>query len=169
MGLFLLIGYLQDWAYVMKRDGKRWYETFHLFFVAFILVCMSANTLYHYFGEIREWNVLGKAEMPKVLARLQAVHPLATPDLAYDWLEKNRPGMNLWFTSRKGPNKPAGAELWLCPRHRLAGPHRSRAPSSAWAAGAGARTPRPRPWRPRASPSAYRRGRYREGQARAGA
>jgi len=113
MGLFLLIGYGQDWAYVMKRDGKRWYETFHLFFVAFILVAMSANTLYHYFGDIRDWNVLGKAEMPKVLARLRETAPLATPDMAYEWLEQHHPTLNLWLTSGKGPRKPAGMELWL--------------------------------------------------------
>ena len=51
--------------------------------------------------------------MPKILAHLQQANPLATSDQAFDWLEKNRPGMNLWFTSGKGPNKPAGAELWL--------------------------------------------------------
>jgi hypothetical protein len=112
MGLFLLIGYVQDWAYVMRRDGKRWFETFHLFFVAFILVAMSANTLYHYFGDIRDWNMLGKAEMPKVLARLHLTNPLATPDMAYEWLEQHHPTLNLWLTSGKGPAKPAGMELW---------------------------------------------------------
>jgi ubiquinol-cytochrome c reductase cytochrome b subunit len=113
MGLFLLVGYFQDWAYVMRRDGKRWFETFHVFFVAFILVAMSANTLYHYFGDIREWNVLAKGEMPKVLAQLQQANPLATPDMAYEWLEKHHPSLNLWLTSGKGPNKPAGLELWV--------------------------------------------------------
>ena len=113
MGIFLLVGYIQDWAYVMKRDGKRFYETFHIFFVAFILVAMSANTLYHYFGEIREWNVLGKAQMPGVLAHLQQANPLATPDMAYDWLEKNRPTLNLWLTRGAGPNKPPGMQLWV--------------------------------------------------------
>ncbi|HET7775059.1 MAG TPA: cytochrome b N-terminal domain-containing protein [Azospira sp.] len=113
MGGFLLVGYVQDWAYVMRRDQKRWFETFHVFFVAFILVCMSANTLYHYFGDIREWNVLAKAEMPKVLERLQLANPLATPDQAFEWLERNRPTLNLWLTSGKGPAKPAGMELWI--------------------------------------------------------
>ena len=112
MGLFMLIGYGQDWAYVMKRDGKRWYETFHPFFVAFILVCMSANTLYHYFGDIRELNVLAKGALPNVLAQLHAGNPMATSDQAFDWLEKNRPALNLWFTNHKGPAKPAGLELW---------------------------------------------------------
>jgi hypothetical protein len=32
--------------------------------------------------------------------------------MAYEWLEKNRPGLNLWLTAGKGPNKPAGLELW---------------------------------------------------------
>jgi hypothetical protein len=74
---------------------------------------MSANTLYHYFGDIREWNVLAKAEMPKVLAQLQQANPLATPDMAYEWLEQHHPTLNLWLTSGKGPNKPAGLELWM--------------------------------------------------------
>jgi len=112
MGLFLLIGYGQDWAYVMARDGKRWYQTFHGFFVAFILVAMSANTLYHYFGDIRERNILAKEAMPRVLAQLQAVNPAAISDQAFDWLEKNRPAMNLWLTSHTGPDKPPGMELW---------------------------------------------------------
>jgi len=107
MGLFLLIGYVRDWAYVVRRDGKPWTATFHGFFVAFILVCMSA-----YFGDIREWNVRAKAEMPRVLGTLQKTNPVATPDMAYEWLEKNRPGLNLWLTSRKGPDRPAGMELW---------------------------------------------------------
>ena len=47
-----------------------------------------------------------------MLAHLQAANPLATPDQAFDWLEKNHPAMNLWFTNHKGPAKPAGLELW---------------------------------------------------------
>ncbi len=110
MGLFLLIGYFQDWAYVMKRDSKQWWETFHIFFVAFLLVSMSANTLFHYFGDIREWNVLAKAELPKVLA----AHPGFTQDQALDFLEKTKPGLNLWLTPEATVAKgmPKGLELW---------------------------------------------------------
>ena len=38
MGLFLLIGYFQDWPYVMKRDNAKWWQTFHIFFVTFIVL-----------------------------------------------------------------------------------------------------------------------------------
>jgi quinol-cytochrome oxidoreductase complex cytochrome b subunit len=113
MGLFMLIGYGQDWVYVVRRDGVRPWATFHGFFVAFLLVAMSANTLYHYFGDLREWNVLAAAEMPRVLARLQAANPLATSDQAFEWLERNRAGLNLWHTSGVGAAKPAGLELWF--------------------------------------------------------
>jgi hypothetical protein len=112
MGVFLFIGYFQDWKYVMKRDNARWWQTFHIFFVAFILISMSANTLFHYFGDIREWNVIAKAEMPKVLAMLQAKNPAATSDDAWAWLEQNRPNLNLWLTSGVSAIKPAGLELW---------------------------------------------------------
>lgn len=109
MGLFLLIGYFQDWAYVMKRDNKRWWETFHLFFVAFIAVSMSANTLYHYFGDIREHNVRAK----EVAQQLMAAKGM-TLDQAYGWLESNRPGLNLWHTGEAAiaTGKPHGMELW---------------------------------------------------------
>ncbi|HEU4950664.1 MAG TPA: cytochrome b N-terminal domain-containing protein [Holophagaceae bacterium] len=109
MGLFLLIGYFQDWAYVMKRDNKRWWETFHLFFVAFILVAMSANTLYHYFGDIREHNVRAKEIAQQIM-----VSKHMTLDQAYGWLESNRPNLNLWHTNEvvTATGKPKGMELW---------------------------------------------------------
>ena len=111
-GGFMLMGYFQDWKYVMQRDNKKWYETFHIFFVTFILISMSANTLYHYFGDIREWNFLAKGEMPGVLARLQQTNPKATSDDAWAWMEQNRAGLNLWLTSGVSAVKPAGLELW---------------------------------------------------------
>ena len=71
---------------------------------------MSANTLFHYFGDIREWNVLAKAELPKVLA----AHPGFTQDQALDFLEKTKPGLNLWMTPEATVAKgmPKGLELW---------------------------------------------------------
>ncbi|MBS1783937.1 MAG: hypothetical protein JST24_00755, partial [Acidobacteria bacterium] len=109
MGLFLLIGYFQDWAYVMKRDNKRWWETFHIFFVAFIGVSMVANTLYHYFGDIREHNVRAKEIVQQVMAAKGM-----TMDQAYGWLESNRPALNLWHTNEvvTAAGKPHGMELW---------------------------------------------------------
>ncbi len=116
MCLFLLMGYFQDWAYVMKRDNAKWYETFHVFFVAFLLISVSAITLFHYFGDIREWNKGAKHLMEAYLA----THPGATQDQAYEILEKTRPALNMWHTSGAGVTKyadgslkPAGMELWL--------------------------------------------------------
>jgi quinol-cytochrome oxidoreductase complex cytochrome b subunit len=110
MGLFLLIGYFQDWAYVMKRDNARWYQTFHIFFVGFLVVSMSANTLYHYYGDIREWNILSKPMMLEMLAQ----NPALTQDQAYDILEATRPTLNLWKTPAAAitAGKPVGMELW---------------------------------------------------------
>ncbi len=109
MGLFLLIGYFQDWAYVMKRDNKRWWETFHIFFVAFIAVSMVANTLYHYFGDIREHNVIAKDAAQQLMAAKGM-----TLDQAYGWLESNRATLNLWHTNEivTAAGKPHGMELW---------------------------------------------------------
>ncbi len=109
-GLFLFIGYFQDWAYVMKRDNKKWWETFHLFFVVFLFLSMTANTLYHYFGDIREWNRPAKA----AAALLMESHKGMTLDQAYDWLEINRPAMNLWHTPAAAiaNGRPTGMELW---------------------------------------------------------
>ena len=110
MGLFLLIGYFQDWKYVMKRDNARWWQTFHIFFVAFIVLCMTANTLYHYYGDIREWNGPAKA-----LTEQMTAGGAMTQDAAFDLLEKTRPGLNLWHTPEAAvaAGKPKGLELWV--------------------------------------------------------
>jgi quinol-cytochrome oxidoreductase complex cytochrome b subunit len=109
MCLFLLIGYCLDWGYVMKRDNKQWWETFHIFFVAFLLVCVSAITLFHYFGDIREWNEIAKVDS----AKLMAANGLSQ-DQAYEWLEKNRAAINMWMTPEATLAKgmPKGMELW---------------------------------------------------------
>lgn len=110
MGFFLLMGYFQDWGYVMKRDNKKWWGTFHIFFVAFILISMSANTLYHYFGDIREWNQAAKT----AAAQLMATNPGMTMDVALDRLEQFRPTLNLWMTPADAlaSGHPKGMELW---------------------------------------------------------
>jgi hypothetical protein len=71
---------------------------------------MSANTLYHYYGDIREWNILSKPMMLEMLAQ----NPALTQDQAYDILEATRPTLNLWKTPAAAitAGKPVGMELW---------------------------------------------------------
>jgi hypothetical protein len=110
MGVFLFIGYFQDWKYVMKRDNARWWQTFHIFFVAFLVISMSANTLFHYFGDIREWNILSRPLMEQMTAG-----GAMTQDVAFDTLERTRAGLNLWHTpaAAVAAGKPKGLELWI--------------------------------------------------------
>jgi hypothetical protein len=71
---------------------------------------MTANTLYHYFGDIREWNQPAKALMEQMTAG-----GAMTQDAAFDLLEKTRPSLNLWHTPELAvaAGKPKGMELWL--------------------------------------------------------
>ena len=78
--------------------------------MAFILISMSANTLYHYFGDIREWNQAAKT----AAAQLMATNPGMTMDVALDRLEQFRPTLNLWMTPADAlaSGHPKGMELW---------------------------------------------------------